>query len=122
MKLPVICILVLSCIVAFSLPAKAGTFCVVGQAVTPQCLYEDVASCTAATSTNTYCDINPDARIMYYGSQPYCIVGSDRIAQCLYIDRGQCNSEAGKARAICTERAQDSNDISPYRYDNRIQK
>ncbi|MDB5492380.1 MAG: hypothetical protein JWO78_2229, partial [Micavibrio sp.] len=34
----------------------------------------------------------------------------------------QCNREAGKVRAICTERTQDPNDISPYRYDNRVQR
>ena len=103
--------------------AAAATFCVVGEAIPPQCLYDDVDSCNAAAvGASTHCDINPDVRLMAYGSQPYCIVGSDRQEQCLYIDRAHCNADAGKAHAICIERAPDRADVSPFRYDNRIQR
>lgn len=114
-------ILILAIFFSFG-EVKAATFCLVGQGISPQCLYEDVTSCSAASTTNTYCDVNPEARIMYYGSQRYCVVGSDRLAQCMYVDRNECSSQAGRARAICIERSQEQNDINPYRYDNRIQK
>jgi hypothetical protein len=103
-------------------PANAGMFCVAGPALQPQCLYEDVESCQRdAASSDTYCTINPDTYLMYYGSQRYCTVQPDRTAQCLYADRGQCNREAGRNQAICIDRETIKDDINPFRFDNRIQ-
>jgi len=107
---------------AMSGAANAATFCLVGQGINPQCLYEDVSSCSAASTSNTYCDVNPEVRIMYYGSQTYCVIGSNRLAQCMYVDRSQCNSDAIKSGSICIVRTPDEQDTNPYRYDNRIQK
>lgn len=100
--------------------AQAATFCVVGQSTPPQCLYDDVKSCNAATTSETYCDINPAVPLMYYGSAKYCVVQADRVAQCLYADRSQCRSN-GREEGVCIDRDALPDDISPYRYDNRIQ-
>ena len=114
-------------VVAFALAlpeiATAGTFCVIGSAIPPQCLYEDVQSCSAASAPpNTFCGVNPEAPLMYYGSQPYCTVSSDRVAQCLFVDRSQCNSQAARSKALCIDRnAIEEDDLNPFKYDQRVQ-
>jgi hypothetical protein len=102
--------------------ANAGTFCIAGPALQPQCLYEDVDSCERdAAAPDTYCTVNPEAYLMYHGSQRYCTVQPDHLAQCLYDDRSQCNREAGRNKAICIDRETIKDDTNPFRFDNRIQ-
>jgi hypothetical protein len=102
--------------------ASAGTFCVAGSAMPPQCLYEDVHSCERdAASPDLFCTLNPEVYLMFYGSSRYCTVQADRLAQCMYADRGQCNREASRNNAICIDRETIKDDINPFRYDNRIQ-
>jgi len=106
----------------FAAPAVAGTFCVAGSAMTPQCFYEDVQGCTRASDPpSTYCMVNPDAYLSYVGGGRYCTVGSERVAQCLYTDRSQCNSEASRTRSLCLDRDGMTDENNPYRYDNRVQ-
>jgi hypothetical protein len=102
--------------------ARASTFCVAGAAMPPQCLYEDVRGCVkAAAPPNTFCTINPEVGLIYYGSQRYCTVQSDRLAQCMFVDRSQCNQEAYRNGAICIDREEIKDDLNPFRYDQRIQ-
>jgi hypothetical protein len=105
-------------------PAQAGTFCVSGPTLAPQCIYEDIQSCKAAAMSDAACTISPDAYLMYYGAAKYCTVTTDRLAQCLYDDRGQCNAAAGRDQALCIDREevkQDQVNPDPFRYDQRIQ-
>ncbi|HYD18085.1 MAG TPA: DUF3551 domain-containing protein [Patescibacteria group bacterium] len=102
--------------------ARASDFCVVGMAIPPQCYYDDVKACMgAATPPNTFCGVNPEARLMYYGSSRYCVVHSAKLAECMYEDYLQCSSAAGQAGAICADRNQKKDDINPFRYDRRIE-
>lgn len=108
---------------AVSSPVLAATFCVAGVALPPQCLYDDVPSCTQASDPpNTYCTVNPEATLSYVGGSPYCAVGADRVAECLYVDRSQCNSAAQKQDGVCFDREAMQDDRNPYRFDNRIQR
>jgi len=103
--------------------ALAGTFCVVGMAVPPQCMYDDVPTCQNASSPpNTYCDVNPDARLTYYGSQQFCSVQSDRLAQCMFASFRQC-AEAALPGTVCIDRGQaGETSPSPFRYDLRARE
>jgi hypothetical protein len=101
--------------------AMAASFCIVGMGIPPQCLYEDTASCMgAATSPNTFCGVNPEARLYYYGSSRYCAVQSSRIAQCIFNDISQCYESVFEDRAVCLDREERSDDINPFRYDLRV--
>jgi hypothetical protein len=102
--------------------AQAGTFCIVGPGLPAQCEYDDVRNCLqSAQPPTTFCQINPDAVLMYHGPLKYCIVQSDRLAQCLYIDRKECNAIAAQQGAVCFDRMLLNDDINPFRFDDRIQ-
>jgi hypothetical protein len=126
----------------------AATFCIVGAAIPPQCLYESVSDCIkGADSVNTFCGINPETRLSYYGSERYCSVDSARVTQCLFSSREECNEAANKEKEICIDRNDDQtdnqtgapnnnqndkqnnkqndqngnqNDINPFKYDQRL--
>ena len=101
--------------------ATAATFCVVGMGIPPQCVYEDIQSCTAASSQpSTFCGVNPEARLYYYGSSRYCAVQSSRIAQCIFNDISQCYGAVFQDPVVCLDREERPDDINPYRYDKRI--
>jgi hypothetical protein len=114
-------VLMLVFLAAGASAAGAASFCVEGEATPPQCLYEDIVSCTAAASPpNTFCGINPDARLYYYGSSRYCAVQSNRIAQCVFNDMTQCYDASFQDKSVCMDREMRPDDISPFRYDPRI--
>ncbi len=105
--------------------AEAANFCVVGMGIPPQCFYNDVRSCmNAAQPPNSFCAVNPDARLYYYGSSDFCAVHSVGIAQCIYGSLEECYSDSYRGsfrdRVVCMDRAQHPDNISPYRYDQRI--
>ena len=102
--------------------AGAASFCMVGMAIPPQCMYDVVVTCNgASTPPDTYCDINPVATLKYYGSQRYCIVDANLQAQCMYNSRILCQS-AVDAQSICIDRGETPDDVNPYRYDTRTQE
>jgi hypothetical protein len=102
--------------------AAAASFCVVGMGIPPQCLYEDVSSCTgAAAPPNTFCGVNPETRLYYYGSSRYCAVQSSRIAQCIFNDISQCYGAVFEERVVCLDREARPDDINPFQYDKRIE-
>ncbi|MBU6475199.1 MAG: hypothetical protein KGL10_06020 [Alphaproteobacteria bacterium] len=105
----------------FSGKAAAASFCVVGMGIPPQCLYDDIGSCmAAATPPNSFCAVSPTARLYYYGSSRFCAVQSDRVAQCVFGDRTQCYRAVFRDKTVCVDREERPDDISPFRYDQRI--
>ena len=105
-----------------SMPAAAGTFCIVGTAIPPQCYYDDVASCVGASAPpNTFCSVNPTATLTYYGTSRYCTVQSDRLAQCMYSDMVECNAAPGPVPAVCIDRQGIASDVNPFRYERRVE-
>lgn len=101
--------------------ATAGTFCIGGTGVPPQCIYDDVVSCLRAARSPLSCLINNEAVLSYIGGSRYCTVGSERVAQCFYVDRQQCNTEATRVRRICVDSLGQTDENNPFRYDNRVQ-
>jgi hypothetical protein len=104
--------------------ALAAAFCVVGEDIPPQCMYDDIITCNAAAgaSPNTYCDVNPAATLKYFGSQRYCAVNAELQAQCLYNSRILCQGTLNGQPAICIDRGEKPDEITPYRYDPRTQE
>jgi hypothetical protein len=101
--------------------SRAASFCVVGLAIPPQCLYEDISSCMGSSSPpNTFCGVNPETRLYYYGSSRYCAVQSNHVAQCIFNDISQCYEAVFQERTVCLDREQRPDDINPYRYDQRL--
>ena len=103
--------------------AHAASFCVVGQAIPPQCMYDDIRTCNASSSPpETYCDVNPATYLKYYGSQRYCAVDSNLQAQCIYNSRTLCQGTLNGQPVICIDRGEKPDEIDPYRYDRRTQE
>ena len=104
--------------------AFAAAFCVVGQTVPPQCMYTDIKTCnaSASASSNTYCAVNSEATLKYYGSQKYCTVDSHLLAQCLYNSRRLCDDAVKGQAVICIEKEEKPDEHNPYRYDPRTQE
>ena len=103
--------------------AQAASFCVVGQAIPPQCMYDDIKTCDAASSPpSTYCDVNPETHLKYFGSQRYCAVDSHLQAQCLYNSYLLCQGTLNGQSVICIDRGEKPDEINPYRYDRRTQE
>ncbi len=103
-------------------PAFAGTFCLAGVAMPPQCLYEDVHSCIRAVNANDLtCVVNPDASLSYIGGNRYCQVDANRVAQCLYVDRNECNNANHGGDKLCFDRAIMTDTSNPFRLDPRLQ-
>ena len=103
--------------------SHAASFCVVGQAIPPQCMYDDIKTCDAASSPpSTYCDVNPETTLKYYGSQRYCAVDSHLQAQCIYNSRTLCQGTLNGQSVICIDRGEKPDEFNPYRYDRRTQE
>ena len=115
-------ILMVLMVASVPLPALAATFCIGGVGMPLQCLYDDVEGCRRAEEPpNTFCAVNPDAVLSYYGGARYCTVSAFLQAECLYIDRAQCHSEALRRKMVCVDRETRLDEMNPYRFDNRIQ-
>lgn len=100
----------------------AGSFCLGGPGVAPQCIYDDINTCKKnADPPNTNCFVNGSSDLNQQGNAPYCLVTSQRIAECIYVDRGQCNMEASRKGGICRDNTGNDSEENPYRYDTRIQ-
>lgn len=102
--------------------AKAGTFCIAGAGLEPQCYYDDIRSCRRASDPpNTACVVSPQAYLTYAGGARYCTVDESAQAQCYYADRSECSTEADRARKLCIDRQLMHAGNDPFRYDPRIQ-
>jgi hypothetical protein len=99
--------------------AQAAAFCLVGNTITPQCVYETASQCAAAAENpGIGCVPNPNEQQQFFGTGRYCVATEQRIEYCLFSDYQSCNSDAQHRRGICYDR--DSigpND--PFRFDTR---
>ena len=95
-----------------SLPAIAAPYCVQTEAVPPQCLYYDAASCNArAKQMQGYCSINTAELRIAPGIGHFCMLTSGNVATCLYPDADSCNAEARRQSGVCV--AAPARDESP---------
>ena len=99
-------------------PAGASPFCVGTQAVPPQCIYADAASCRQrATQMGGNC--TPNAAEWHIGAGPghYCLLTSSRSVSCIYADAGTCEADAHQQQGVCVQSPNrpDSPPPDPYR-------
>ena len=84
------------------LPAIAAPYCVQTEALPPQCLYYDAASCNArAKQMQGYCSINTAELKIAPGIGHFCLLTSGNVATCLYPDAEACNTEAHRQNGVC---------------------
>lgn len=85
--------------------AFAAPFCIRDQAMTPQCIYADPASCEKeAQRLNAVCTINPREVTLPRGVGRYCMVTSALAALCMYTDRESCSLDAARHKGVCTDK------------------
>lgn len=91
-------------ILAIPLPVSAAPYCVQTQALPPQCLYFDPASCnTRAEQLRGNCTVNPDEIHVTPGLGHYCLMTSGEVSSCIYADRDDCDREAIHQQGVCIE-------------------
>ena len=80
----------------------AAPFCIRSEALPPQCIYYDSASCNKeAIKQGGVCAVNTkEVRITRNVGQ-YCVVTSQRVSLCLYSDRTSCLAAAGLQHGAC---------------------
>ena len=82
--------------------AAAAPYCVQTEAVGPQCLYFDAASCdTRAKQIGGYCSVNTAELHIAPGIGHYCLLTSGNVARCFYPDSDGCNVEARRQHGVC---------------------
>jgi hypothetical protein len=82
--------------------AIAAPFCVRTEAVPPECLYFDAASCnTRAHQMNGSCSINLAELHIAPGIGHYCLITSGPVSSCLYPDASSCDAEARRQNGVC---------------------
>lgn len=99
--------------------AVAAPYCVQTEAVPPQCLYYDAASCNVqAKQMRGYCSVNSSELLIAPGTGHFCLLTSGNVATCLYPDRDGCDAEARRQNGVCVAApARDESPASdPYRY------
>ena len=91
-------------LLAMPLPAVAAPFCVESQALPPQCMYFDAASCAKrATQLGGYCSANANEVHVSVGLGHYCLLTSGLVSSCIYVDRANCNRDAAQQHGVCVE-------------------
>jgi hypothetical protein len=86
------------------LPAFAAPFCVRTQALPPQCIFFDAASCNArATQMGGLCVANPAELHVRSGLGHFCLMTAGNVASCIYTERGPCDAEAHHQQGVCIE-------------------
>ena len=77
-------------LLAMPLPAVAAPFCVYSEALPPQCIYFDAASCAKrATQLGAYCSVNGNEVQLSTALGHYCLLTSGLVSSCVYVDRSQ---------------------------------
>lgn len=81
----------------------AAPFCIESQALPPQCMYYDAASCQReATRQQAACSVNVKELPLSNNVGQYCMVSSDGASQCFYSDRTTCAAAATRQHGLCT--------------------
>ena len=92
--------------------AIAAPYCVQTEAIPPQCLYADAASCNArAKQMQGYCTVNTKELRIAPGIGHFCMLTSGNVSTCLYPDSDSCNAEARRQQGVCV--AAPARDESP---------
>jgi hypothetical protein len=92
--------------------AAAAPYCVQTEAIPPQCLYYDAASCDArAKQMAGYCSVNTAELHIAPGIGHFCLLTSGNVSSCLYPDAGSCDMEARRQHGVCV--AAPARDESP---------
>ncbi len=83
-------------------PAIAAPFCVVTQAVPPQCIFFDAGLCQQrANQLSGECTVNPKEVRLTPSIGHYCLVTSGMASQCIYADMNTCDREAAHQQGAC---------------------
>ena len=81
----------------------AAPFCIESQALPPQCMYYDAASCEReATRQQAACSVNVKELPLSNNVGQYCMVTSGGASQCFYSDRTTCAADATRQHGLCT--------------------
>src|SRR5579871_5315996 len=82
--------------------AVAAPFCVQTQAIPPQCIFFDAASCDKrANEMGGYCTVDTSQVKVSSGVGHYCLFTSSMVSYCVYSDIDQCNREARHQQGVC---------------------
>ena len=85
-------------------PVLASPFCVQTQAIPPQCIYVDAASCNArAHEMGGTCTVNPAEVHVAQGLGHYCLLTSGKVSSCIYTERDTCDQEARHQQGVCIQ-------------------
>src|SRR6476619_6196494 len=89
---------------AMPLPAVAAPFCVYSEALPPQCIYFDAASCDKrAKQLKAYCSVNGNEVQLSTAMGHYCVLTSGLVSSCVYVDLANCIREALQQRGVCVK-------------------
>jgi len=84
--------------------ALAAPFCVQTQALPPQCMYYDAASCEQrANQLGGLCSVNRKEVRVRPGLGHYCLLTSGLVSSCIYADRGTCQRDAVQQHGACVD-------------------
>ena len=84
------------------IPVFAAPFCVETEALPPQCMYYDAASCESrAQQLNGQCSVNRSEATIPPGLGHYCLLTSTMVSQCIYADRANCERDAKVQGGAC---------------------
>jgi hypothetical protein len=82
----------------------ASPFCVQTQAIPPQCIYVDAASCNArAAQMHGTCTVNPTEARVSPGLGHYCLLTSGQVSACIYASRDDCERDALHQQGVCVD-------------------
>jgi hypothetical protein len=104
-------------LLAMPLPAVAAPFCVYSEALPPQCIYFDPASCAKrATQLGAYCSVNGNEVQLSTALGHYCLVTSGLHSSCIYVDEANCTRDARQQGGACvkSETSPDSPAADPF--------
>jgi hypothetical protein len=98
--------------------AMAAPFCVQTQAISPQCIFFDAASCNKrAKELGGTCTVDTSQITVSSGVGHYCLLTSSMVSYCVYSDSEQCNREALHQQGVCIQAPHrpESPGADPYR-------
>ena len=85
-------------------PTFAAPYCVQTQAIPPQCIFIDPASCNArAAQMDGSCTVNPQEVHVSAGLGHYCLLTPGTVSSCIYADHEDCAREALHQQGVCIQ-------------------
>jgi hypothetical protein len=84
--------------------ALAAPFCVQTQAIPPQCIYYDAASCNQrAMQLGGQCSVNPQELHITSNLGHYCLITGGLASSCIYADQQTCQRDAQQQQGACVQ-------------------